>query len=45
MMMVYIYMVLTAIEMAISDSVTVSIGDDTRGAEREIFLVNRVVRS
>lgn len=31
---------LTAIAIAISDSVTVSIGDDTSGARNEIFLVN-----
>ena len=36
---------LTAIAIAISDSVTVSIGDDTSGAFRLIFLVRAEVRS
>ena len=36
---------LTAIEIAISDSVTVSMGDETRGALREIFLVKGEERS
>lgn len=37
--------VLTAIEIAISDSVTVSMGDETRGALREIFFVKGEDRS
>lgn len=36
---------LTAIAMAISDSVTVSMGDETSGAFRMIFLVNGELRS
>lgn len=36
---------LTAIAIAMSDSVTVSIGDDTNGARNEIDLVNGDVRS
>lgn len=36
---------LTAIATAISDSVTVSIGDDTSGARSEIFFVNADVKS
>lgn len=36
---------LTAIAMAISDSVTVSMGDDTNGARTEIDLVNGDVKS
>ena len=36
---------LTAIEMAISDSVTVSIGEETSGDLRDIFLVSAEVRS
>lgn len=36
---------LTAIAIAISDSVTVSIGDDTRGAFKVIFLVKADVSS
>lgn len=36
---------LTAIAIAISDSVTVSIGDDTSGARNEIFLVNGDAKS
>lgn len=32
--------VLTAIAIAMSDSVTVSIGEDTRGAFKVIFFVN-----
>lgn len=38
-------MLLTAIATAISDSVTVSIGDDTNGARTDICLVNGDVRS
>ena len=38
-------MLLTAIEIAIRDSVTVSIGDEWRGALREIFFVTAKVRS
>lgn len=37
--------VLTAIEIAMSDSVTVSIGEETRGALSEIFLVKGDERS
>ena len=36
---------LTAIAMAIFDSVTVSMGDDTNGAFKESFFVNADVRS
>lgn len=36
---------LTAIAMAMSDSVTVSIGEDTNGAFRVIIFVNLHVRS
>ena len=36
---------LTATEMAISDSVTVSIGEETRGAFNVIFFVSADVRS
>lgn len=42
--MMFIYQ-LTAIAIAMSDSVTVSIGDDTNGARNEIDLVNGDVRS
>lgn len=35
----------TATEMAISDSVTVSIGEETKGALRVIFLVSADVKS
>lgn len=37
--------VITAIAIAISDSVTVSMGDETSGAWSDIFLVNADVRS
>lgn len=36
---------LTAIAMAISDSVTVSMGEDTSGAFKLIFFVSAEVRS
>ncbi len=36
---------LTAMDIAISDSVTVSIGDETRGAPNVIFFVNEDFRS
>lgn len=36
---------LTAMAIAMDDSVTVSIGDDIRGVFRVIFLVNAEVRS
>ena len=39
------FSILTAIAIAISDSVTVSIGEDTRGALRLIFLVIAELRS
>ena len=39
------YLKLTATEMAISDSVTVSMGEATSGALRVIFLVRADVRS
>lgn len=39
------FLSLTAIAMAISDSVTVSIGDDTNGARTESDLVNGDVKS
>lgn len=38
-------MIHTAIQIAISDSVTVSIGDDTSGTLRVIFFVNGDVKS
>lgn len=41
----YGWKLLTAIATAISDSVTVSIGDDTNGARNDICLVNGDVRS
>lgn len=37
--------ILTAMAMAMEDSVTVSIGDEMRGVFRVIFLVNADVRS
>lgn len=37
--------VLTAMAMAMDDSVTVSMGDEMRGVFRVIFLVNADVRS
>lgn len=38
-------LVLTAMAMAMEDSVTVSMGDEMRGVFRVIFLVNADVRS
>lgn len=38
-------LLLTAMAMAIDDSVTVSMGDEMRGVFRVIFLVNAEVRS
>lgn len=38
-------LVLTAMAMAMDDSVTVSMGDEMRGVFRVIFLVNADVRS
>lgn len=38
-------LVLTAMAMAIDDSVTVSMGDEIRGVFRVIFLVSAEVRS
>lgn len=38
-------LVLTAMAMAMDDSVTVSMGDEIRGVFRVIFLVNAEVRS
>lgn len=38
-------LVLTAIAMAMDDSVTVSMGDEMRGVFRVIFFVNADVRS
>ena len=37
--------IFTAIEIAMRDSVTVSMGDDTRGAFSEIFFVRADVKS
>lgn len=39
------YVILTAIAIAISDSVTVSMGEETSGAWRIIFLVRAEVKS
>lgn len=43
--MIFLLQKLTAIEIAISDSVTVSIGDETNGAFRVILFVSGDVRS
>lgn len=41
----YLYVLLTAIAIAISDSVTVSMGEETSGAWSIIFLVRAEVKS
>lgn len=41
----YLKNLFTAIAIAISDSVTVSMGEDTNGARKEIFFVNGEVKS